>query len=410
MKEQKLNATKHYKFYPDEDNIPPYLAYGFRPILLLLPIYIIIDMIIWSFILSSGKSPFNDPLAWHIYEIVYGVGFAGIMSFIFTGLPELFPGLVPIVGKRLSKLVALWIAGRISFYMIDFIPIFIVAIIHISLSIWLIAWAFKPVVLDRLQRHSSIAYMITIITILQALFFASQAGMVDFLAYDILKLAIGSFVVLTILVLRRVNMEAINERLEYLGIDDVLLSKPFRYNIAAFSVFIYSLTEFFYPELTSTLGWLALASGAGILAIINDYNLEFESLLKEPFAWYLGSIALTISIGYFIMGYGYLADIPLQSDARHIIMIGAFGVAFYVIMSIIAIVHTGRVLMGHWWISAGVIMLIASAFIRASVIIYPDRYSLLVAISAVLYMAPFALYFIKTKDFLLNPRADGIKG
>ncbi len=410
MNEQKLNATKHYKFYPDEANIPPYLAYGFRPILLLLPLYMVLNMIIWSVILSTGKSPFNDPLVWHIYEIIYGVGFAGIMAFIFTGLPELFPGLVPIVGKQLSTLVALWIAGRISFYMIDFIPIFIVAIIHISLSIWLISWAFKPVVLDKLQRHSSIAYMITLITILQALFFASQAGLVDILSYDILKLSMGMFVVLIVLVLRRVNMEAINERLEFRGVDDVLLSKPFRYNIAAFSVFIYSFTEFFYPNMTSTLGWLALACGAGILAIINDYRLEFESLSNEPYAWFLGSIALVLASGYFLMGYGYLNELHIASDARHIIMIASFGLAFFVIMVIIATVHTGRVLYGHLWIWAGVAMLILAAFTRASVIFYPDRYSLLVAISALLYMVPFIIYFIKTKDFLLNPRADGIKG
>ena len=97
------------------------------------------------------------------------------LAFLATGLPELFPGLVPLVGKRLKYVVMLWLAGRVSFWLIDITGIYLTAFLNLAMLGWII-WFAKDAVLDKLQRHASIGYTAVALFIIEVWFFASQAG------------------------------------------------------------------------------------------------------------------------------------------------------------------------------------------------------------------------------------------
>ncbi len=404
------NATKHYLYYPDEENIPTYLAYGFRAVFLLLAPYIVISSLLWGITWAGFITPFEDILTWHIYEFLFGTGIAGIMAFIFTGIPELFPGMIPFVGKRLKIIVAIWLLGRISFWLMDFLGVYIVWFINIIPLIWIILWAFKPVVLDPLQRHSSIGFTITSLLLLQNMFFMAYAGIIDIDSMSILKVALGAFMVLTLLALRRVNMEALNEIIENENIDDVFIARPYRYNLAIFTVILFTTIEFFFPE-NSVSGWVALACAAAILGILNDYNLRYESILLKPYTIYLALIAILMALGYGFMGYDILDDsIYAINHFRHFLATGAFGLAFFMVMVIISFVHTGRELISNKIVVIGVSLIVISTLIRVSIAFYGEYSGILYLISSIIWTIPFVLYIEHFFKFLLAPRADGIKG
>jgi len=410
-KEQKLHATNHYLYYPDEKDIAPYLAYGFRPAFLLLAPYMIITMLMWGLVWSGTINiPFmNDVITWHVYEMLFGILTAGAMAFLTTGIPELFPGMVPFVGKRLKYIMILWVAGRVSFWFMDIVGVYMVAFLNLSMLAWLI-WFAKDAVLDKLQRHASLGYTLLALFIIEAWFFASQAGLASTDSMSILKVALGAIVVLILLALRRANMESINELMEDKGIDDIYISRPPKTNLAIFAVVLFTIVEFLYPQ-NSALGWLGLAAGASILAITADYALKDEFILNQPFVIYLSSIFVMLSLGYALMGWDLLnPDIDAINHFRHFITSGGIGLAYMVVMIIIGTIHTGRHLTSNIYTHLMVGLIIVATLMRSLIPFFEEYMNELYLWSSIIWTIPFMIYIKVFFSFLMNPRKDGIKG
>lgn len=406
---QKQPATSHYAHYP-EGEFPVYLAYGFRPIFLVLAPYIVISIILWAFLYSGIISlPIENILNWHIYEMVFGLGSAMIIAFFLTGLPELFPGVVPIVGKKLLYIVVLWVLGRFSFWFIDYVGVFIVAFLNISLILYITLLAAIPVFKDKNKKHVSLAYSMLSIVAVQIAFFLSLEKVIDVDPYRILLLSIGLFLVLILLALRRVSMESINEMLEYEKIDEVFFARAFRYNLAIFSILLYSFVEFFYPG-NSVLGYIALACFASILGTLNDFVLKDNNILLKPFVLYIISALLMTAIGYLFMAGNYIFSLNSLNHFRHFLTTGSFGMVFYIVMIIVSTIHTGRPIFTNKYLNIGLLLIILATFIRAFIPFYESYIIEAYIVSSILWAIPFIIYIKIFFPYLLNPRADGIKG
>jgi len=406
---EKQYASKHYSYYPEGD-FPPYLAYGFRPIFLLLAPYIIISILLWALVFAGYISlPIENLLNWHIYEMMFGVGSAMIVAFFLTALPELFPGVVPIVGNRLKYLVILWALGRISFWFMDYLTVYIAAILNIALILYIVIIAAIPAFKDPNKKHVSLAYSMLSLLIVQIVYFLSEAKLIEVNSFKVLLLSLGLFIVLILIALRRVSMESINELLEQEKIDETFLAKSFRYNLAIFSVLLYTFVEFFYPN-NSILAYISFACGASILGILNDFILKDHNILLKPFVIYVMTAIVCTAVGYFFMGFNYLFELDYLSHFRHILTTGTFGIIFYLTMMIVSTIHTGRKLFTNIYLSTGIVLLLCATFIRALIPFYEEYRMFAYILSSILWAIPFIIYIKTFYPFLLAPRADGIKG
>ncbi len=406
---EKQYATNHYAFYPKGD-FPIYLAYGFRPIFLLLAPYIVLSIILWAFVFAGYINlPIENTLNWHIYEMVFGVGSAMIVAFFLTGLPELFPGVVPIVGRHLAFIALWWVLGRVSFWFMDYLSIHFTAIINISLTAYIGYLAAIPAFRDRNKKHVSLAYSMVSIVVVQTLFFLSELKLVNLDSFKVLLLSISLILVLILLALRRVSMESINELLEQENIDETFLAKSFRYNLAIFTVLLYGFVEFFFPE-NSSLAYICFAVGSAILGVLNDFKLKDNFILNKPFVLYIVSTIVLTSVGFFFLGFNYLFELHFTNHFRHFITTGTYGLVFYVILIIVSTIHTGREIFTSWALTLGLILIIIATFMRAFIPYFLEYSMILYILSSTIWACSFVIYIKTFFPFLLQVRADGIKG
>ena len=225
-----------------------------------------------------------------------------------------------------------------------------------------------------------------------------------------IRVALGAIVVLILLAMRRVNMEAVNELMEDKEIDDIYISRPPLTNLAIFTVTLYTLIEYFYPT-NSALGWIALASGASIVAITGDYNLKDKFILNQPYVIYLFWIFILMVLGYGLIGWSILFDgANGVSSFRHFITAGGLGLAYLMVMITIGWIHTGRHLTSNIYTHFMVLFIVLATFMRGLIPFFEEYSMQLYFWSAIVWTLPFVLFIKVFFRFLLTPRADGIKG
>ena len=93
---------------------PVLFAGGFRPFFLLGSIYAGLAILAWLpvFMGELSLTTTLSPRDWHVHEMLYGFLPATITGFLLTAIPN-WTGRLPLRGRPLMFLVALWAAGRV---------------------------------------------------------------------------------------------------------------------------------------------------------------------------------------------------------------------------------------------------------------------------------------------------------
>lgn len=381
----------------------PFWASAFRPFYFLGSLYAPLLVAAWlGAFLGAWNLPSGDvPLKLlHGHEFIFGFSAAIITGIVLTALPS-WAGTEDIAGGRLNLLVALWLLGRVAVWTSTWLP----PLLPVMVDCLLFPAVFIMLA-PQLMRAANRLYLL-LLPILATLFAANLIFHHGLLtanhaqAWLALRLSVYAVIMLYILkggvlapiftgnALRekaRGNLAPCNMKLEISAVSALLL-------LAAFDLGRAPAPWTGSAALACALlhGWRCARWQGWRVA-----DVPLVLVMHLGFAWLVLAFALKAA--------AELTGIVPESTWLHAFTVGSLGMMMLGLMTRVSLRHTGRPLVvPPAMLIAFALMFVATALRLAATVHGPGN--ALIAVSAGLWAASFAIYFIVFAKVLWMPSA-----
>ncbi len=342
-------------------NGPALLSFGFRPFFLLGAIWAAVAMAIWIFMLS-GRDPLPtafDAVSWHAHEFLFGYLGAVMAGFLLTAVPN-WTGRLPVVGKPLALLVALWIIGRIAIAVSGWMPWAVAAMLDLAFPLALLALLGREIVSGKNWKNLIVLGLIGLWALANLGFHmdaaqggypAQGAGLRFGLAAAVMLISvIGGRIVPSFT--RNWLVQQREQRLPApMGKGDRLVLF-----VSGFALLLWAL----WPDQAVT------ALACGLVGAAHLWRLSrWQGWLcgREALVWVLHAGYAFVPLGFLAIAGGYLLP-EMAAAAQHLWMAGAIGLMTLAVMTRASLGHSGRPLHATKPIAALYIALIVAVLAR----------------------------------------------
>jgi len=384
---------------------------GMRPFFLLAMVSAVGLLGLWSLALAAGLPPpvvAGGPLVWHAHELILGMGMAGVAGFALTALPE-FTNVAGATRGQLRALVALWLCGRLGFWLSGWAgmpALALAAVGQVGLALLLVAVLWPAFASPDGRRHASFGWLALALAAASAGFYLDALRGVPGLRW--LYASLGMLMLLIVVAASRISMRVVNTAIDEITPGaDPYIARPPRRHLAALCITIYTGVEFFQPG-SALSGWLALAAGAAVLNLLNDWHVG-AALWRKRFPLLLYAMYWCMALGYMGLGLGALELLPAAASGRHLMAMGSMGLGIFIVIAIAGRAHAGRQPDTGPWLALGGATLLAATAVRAIVPLAGGGLHWL-ALAGLLWCLAFAILLWRVGPGLWLPRTDGRSG
>jgi uncharacterized protein involved in response to NO len=379
------------------------LSYGFRLFFLAAGLWALIAMVLWIGLLS-GLWNFADrygAIAWHAHEFLFGYIGAVMTGFLLTAIPN-WTGHLPLQGRPLLALFALWLAGRAAMLATDAIGIGPAAVVDSAYLIILTFVISREIITGSNWRNLRVAVLVAL-TALANIVFQSEVLIDHAPAYG-LRLAIAAIVLLIIVIGGRITPGFTSNWLARQGTD----TRPAplsRFDIGSIAIAAVALVAWIAAP-----DWYGTAALLLLMTLVQAARLSRwagERTWREP-------ILLVLHIGYAFVPLGALMlalsilwpQFMTASAALHGWTTGAMGIMTLAVMTRATLGHTGRDVVTLPSTIVIYVAIAGAALARLAAPLLPQLYYELLLAAGAAWLLAFGLFILVYGPMLAGPRVE----
>jgi uncharacterized protein involved in response to NO len=394
-----MTAIPRYRSYDG----PVIFSAGFRPFFLLAALWAAISVPLWLLIFAGEVQLASAllPSVWHVHEMVFGYGAAVVAGFLLTSIPN-WTGRMPLQGRPLATLVALWIAGRVAVLVSTQIGAVSAAILDLAFPVLFLAAVAREIVAGRNWRNLPMLGALTALLAgnclihLEAIGISGTANIGNRIGVATLLMLI-SFVGGRIVPSFTRNWLA-RERPEIAApapfdtIDRIVLG------LVAVTLLVWLLARE-----SSVAPWTELVGGLAVAVRLARWR--GRATLREPLLWVLHLGYGWLSLGFLLLAFNGFRPVMPETTALHALTVGAIGTMTLAVITRASLGHTGRPLAAGKATTAIYALVTMAAAARLLAPLTEDHYLAMLAMSGAAWSSAYALFVLTYASALMRPMA-----
>jgi uncharacterized protein involved in response to NO len=344
------------------------------------------------------------PAVWHVHEMVYGYGAATVAGFLLTAIPN-WTGRMPLQGRPLMLLVAIWFLGRIAVLVsarIDDAQF--AAICDLGFPVAFLIVVTREIAVGRNWRNLPMVAALALLLAGNALVHAEALGWSATAALGN-RIGIATLLMLISFVGGRIVPSFTRN---WLAKQQPSAAVPASFDAvdrAALALTALALVMWIVAPDTAFAAAAELA--AGLALAVRLVRWRGGGTWRQPLVLVLHVGYGWLALGFILLALSGLVPALPSTAALHALTAGAIGTMTLAVMTRASLGHTGRALTAGPGTIAIYALVNVSALLRLAAPFGGSQYLLLLSLAGAAWVAAFGLFVLIYSPALTQPRLTG---